>query len=123
MAKSLLIIASCIFIGAIGQFLLKSGMDKVGRVTIESLSNPVGLITSVAKTPVVIIGLLMYMVGAALWLIVLSRENLSFAYPLIGSTYILVVLISRFLLNETVSPIRWVGALIISLGVVLITRS
>jgi multidrug transporter EmrE-like cation transporter len=123
MAKSLLLIATCVVLGVIGQLFLKSGMVQVGRITAASLSNPVQLMEKVIKTPIIPIGFLFYIVGSVLWLIVLSRENLSFAYPLIGSTYILIVLLSRVVFHETVTPLRWLGALVISAGVFLITRS
>ena len=55
-------------------------------------------------------------------MIVLSTVDLSFAYPFLGVTYVMILLVSKFILKEDVNPLRWVGALIITAGVVVISR-
>ncbi|MCL4378502.1 MAG: EamA family transporter [Actinobacteria bacterium] len=47
---------------------------------------------------------------------------MSFAYPFIGLTYVLILIVSKFILKESVNPIRWIGAAIITIGVVVISR-
>jgi drug/metabolite transporter (DMT)-like permease len=54
---------------------------------------------------------------------VLSRASLSFAYPIVSITYVLILLFDRFVLNESVSPLRWAGVLCIVAGIVLISRT
>ncbi|MBU4483303.1 MAG: EamA family transporter, partial [Actinobacteria bacterium] len=66
--------------------------------------------------------LFLYVISAAIWLIVLSAVDLSFAYPFIGFTYVMVLVLSKFILKEDVNPIRWAGALIITIGVIVISR-
>jgi drug/metabolite transporter (DMT)-like permease len=57
-------------------------------------------------------------------MIVLSRVNLSFAYPMIALTYVLVPLAAWLFLNEpAIPPIRWVGMCVIIVGVVLVAQS
>ena len=70
----------------------------------------------------VLTGLFLYLISAAIWLIVLSTVDLSFAYPFLGFTYVMVLVLSKFILKEDVNPIRWIGALIITAGVVIISR-
>jgi len=48
--------------------------------------------------------------------------DLSFAYPFIGLTYVMVLVLSRFILKEDVNLIRWAGAIIITIGVIVISR-
>jgi drug/metabolite transporter (DMT)-like permease len=54
---------------------------------------------------------------------VLSRTSLSFAYPFAAITYILIVLFDRFVLDETVPPLRWMGVALIAVGIVLVART
>ncbi len=106
-----------------GQLLLKMGMNNVGPITGDDVRNGVSTIIKVATTPQVVIGLSLYFISAAVWLIVLSRVELSFAYPLLASSYIVVLFASPYLFNEQVTAVRVGGAVLISLGVILISRS
>ena len=58
-----------------------------------------------------------------LWLLALSDLNISYAFPLLSVGYILVALLAQLLLGESVSTRRWVAIAVISLGVILISRS
>ncbi len=123
MAKSLIMIFFSISLAVGGQLLLKTGMNAIGPITGEEVRNGASTIVKVAANPQVVIGLMLYFVSAAIWLVVLSRVDLSFAYPLLGSSYIVVLIASRFLFNEPVTMVRLSGTLLISLGVILISRS
>lgn len=123
MFKSIALIFTCIAIGVAGQLLLKSGMTKIGRIDSVVLANPVPVLGKLVTSPIILLAISLYIVGTLLWLVVLSRENLSFAYPMLGFSYVLIVLISKVLLGEPVTLMRLAGAATISLGVVLITKS
>lgn len=123
MSKSLMMIFLSISLAVGGQLLLKTGMNAIGPITGDDVRTGASTITKVIANPQVVIGLLLYFVSAAVWLIVLSRVDLSFAYPLLGSSYIIVLFAARFLFNEPVTAVRMGGVLLISLGVILITRS
>lgn len=103
-----------------GQLLLKAGMDKVGYIGASRLGRPVSLLASVAKTPQVILGLTLFGLSAATWLLVLSRVPLSFAYPFAGLTYILTSLFAKFVLHEKVPNLRWAGIALIIAGIVTV---
>jgi drug/metabolite transporter (DMT)-like permease len=62
-------------------------------------------------------------ISAASWLVILSRVELSYAYPLISIGYILVMILSKYLFNETLTGYRIAGTLLICGGVFMITRS
>lgn len=123
MVKSVALIFACILIGVTGQLLLKTGMSKIGRIDTVALNNPLGVLGKVAANPIIILALGIYILGTLLWLVVLSRENLSFAYPMLGLSYVLIVLVSKLVLGEPVTLTRMIGAATISLGVIIITRS
>lgn len=106
-----------IIIAAIAQIVLKSG--------IGSANTAVGLLEFFIKTltsPIVILGLGLYGLGAVLWLIVLSREDVSFAYPLVSFAYVLAIFLSAIFLKEHVTPGRIIGSLLIMLGIFVIAR-
>lgn len=63
------------------------------------------------------VGILLYGLSALSWLWVLSRAHLSFAYPILGLTFPIIVGLSAILFAEHVSPLRWLGVGIIVLGV------
>jgi len=119
---SIALILLSITIAVGGQLLLKVGMNKIG-VDPTGLAEIKILFAGVIKSPVVILGLLCYVLSAAIWLVVLSAVDLSFAYPFIGFSYVLVLVLSKFVLKEDVNPIRWIGAAVITAGVILISRS
>ena len=60
---------------------------------------------------------------AVIWLMVLSRASLSFAYPFASLSYLVIVLASRFILHESVPPLRWAGVGLIMVGIVLVAQT
>ncbi|MBA7509060.1 4-amino-4-deoxy-L-arabinose-phosphoundecaprenol flippase subunit ArnE [subsurface metagenome] len=122
LGSSILLILFSISIAVAGQILLKIGVNRIGIVDFGDLEALKQLFFGVIKSPLVISGLFLYVISAAIWLVVLSAVDLSFAYPFIGLTYVMVLILSRFILKEDVNLIRWAGALIITIGVIVISR-
>lgn len=112
-----------VLLATVGQFLLKSGMDRVGYVGADRLKRPLDLALAAMKTPHIIIGLAVFGVSAAVWLIVLSRVPLSTAYPFAGITYVTTTLVGRYFLGEHVPGMRWLGVVLIVTGIVIVGRS
>ena len=69
------------------------------------------------------VGLFLYGLAALCWLWVLSRAQLSFAYPVLALSFPIVVGLSAFFFSEAISPMRWVGVAAIVVGVSLIART
>lgn len=103
-----------------GQFALKSAMDRVGRIGTAQVSAAGDTIMRAAKEPRLWVGLGLFGISALFWLVVLSRTPLSVAYPFVGITYILVVIVSRVFLHEHVPALRWIGVLVVALGIALV---
>lgn len=118
MVNPLALVLAAVALGAVGQFLMKSGMNRVGAIDSVSL----GMFTRMFSNPMVILGFATYGVSSICYLAALSRLDLSVAYPMVGLGYILVMLISWLFLHEPVSPVRWLGALLIVGGVWLVGR-
>lgn len=106
-----------ITISAIAQIILKLGVG--------DLSAKTGLIHFFSKaltSPGVIIGLGLYGLGAMLWLIVLSKEDVSFAFPLVSFAYVIAIVLSALILKEQVTLPRIIGSLVIIVGIFIIAR-
>jgi drug/metabolite transporter (DMT)-like permease len=117
-AVALLLVAICLTVT--GELLLKHGMNRIGVLNLTAL---LPTIPKIVRNPFVLGGFAFIGAGAVFWLAVISRVDLSFAYPMLSLGYILVLLFSALILREPVSGIRWLGAVVICIGVYLITRS
>jgi len=111
-----------VLLNASAQLLLKEGMNRIGHFafTWENIW-PIGL--QIASNPFVIIGLGCYVFSVVFWLLVLSRTDVSYAYPLVSIGYIVTAIAASLFLHETLSMQRIIGIVIIMLGVYLITRT
>lgn len=120
--KNVLLILVCVALGVAGQLLLKQGMS-ADRDAVDRVSEVVPRLMKAATNPMVIAGFLLYGLSAALWLIVLTRAELSWAYPMLSLGYVLVVFLSRILFHEAVTAPRLIGTLVVVAGVWLIART
>lgn len=107
-----------VFFAVAGQLTLKSAMDSVGRIGKDSALGDV--VMRAAKEPLLWLGLFLFGISALFWLVVLSRVRLSVAYPVVGVSYIVIVLFARFRLHEQVPPLRWLGVVVIAVGIAII---
>ena len=64
-----------------------------------------------------------YAASVILWIVVLSKVEVSFAYPLLSIGYVVVALVGWRFFGESLSAIRFVGIVIICIGVYLISKS
>ena len=94
-------------LGVAGQVTLKLGMNRVGAIELAGLTSAATIASRVFSVPLVWIGLLCYGVSALLWMVILSRLDLSTAYLMLASMYVLIPLASWLFLGERVPPLRW----------------
>lgn len=121
LASALILILISTAFGVAGQTALKLGVDKPGMA--ETATGVVSVISLIFKSPLVLLGLAFYALGALAWIAVLARLDLSMAYPFLALNFVLVTLSGRFLLGETVPPLRWLGILVIIAGILLVAKS
>ena len=98
-------------------------MNHVGTIDATSVAHPVETLSNVFRSPMVWVGLALYGLGAVAWLIVLSRLDLSFAYPFLALSYAITPVLAWRFLGEPVSALRWIGITVIILGVVIVSRT
>ncbi len=111
-----------VLLNAAAQLCLKEGMRRIGHFDfVWANFIPIGL--QVAGNIFVLGGLFLYVVSVAVWLLVLSRVEVSFAYPLLSVGYIVNAVAGYYLFQENLSLPRISGIVIICVGVYFVTRS
>src|SRR3989338_9364613 len=106
-----------IIISAIAQIILKTGIGST-----STSGGILGFFIKTLTSPVVLLGLGLYGLGALLWLIVLSKEDVSFAFPLVSFAYVIAIVLSAVILKENVTLPRIIGSIIIMTGIAIIAR-
>lgn len=100
-----------------GQFFLKIGASKLGKVLI---TNALSHIISIVTVPELIAGLASYGLGAVAYILLLTRVKLSIAAPCVSLVYVFSVLLGWLVFKESMPSIRLVGLSFIVIGVILV---
>ena len=118
---AVIIILVNILLGSVGQISLRYGASHLGdlRPGHGILMSMLGAVKGILS-PYIFLGLLLYAVSAVLWILVLNQVRLSFAYPMISLSYVIVVLLSAVILHEKVPTVTIAGLVFICAGVSLI---
>ena len=122
MSRTIILAIFVVALAVCGQTLLKYGVLQVGGVSFSTGEVWAG-IRKVLSVPYILIGLAIYAVAGVLWLDVLSRLDLTMAYPMAGMSYVFALFIGALLFGETVSYWRILGVVLICGGVIVISRS
>jgi multidrug transporter EmrE-like cation transporter len=121
--RHLLIVAAAFGL-LVSQLLMKQGVTRGGPITVGSLEQLWGLIQRILTTPTLFIGYVLSFATGLVWLVILSRVDLSYAVPLMTGIYFLMLLLTSVLvLRESVTPGHWLGTLLIVVGIYLTARS
>lgn len=105
---------------AVAQILLKRGMLTIGAL---DLTSPVATVFKVVFQPFVFAGLCVFVISMASHLFVLSKVELSFAYPFLSLAYVVVLAFAWFGFGEQVGLIRIAGVALICAGTFLVAQS
>lgn len=111
-----------VLLNAAAQLLLKAGVNAVGAITIDRAT----LFTTACRVLMqwpVLAGLTLYVVSVGVWIVGLSRVDVSIAYPMLSLGYVVNALAAWYLFGEMIGPLRVLGILLILAGVFLIARS
>ena len=111
-----------VLLNAGAQLLLKAGVRQVGHFDF-TLANawPVG--TTLATNLPILGGLSCYVVSVVVWILALSRVEVSIAYPMLSIGYVVNAILAYMLFGEAVGPQRLIGIAVIIIGVVIVARS
>lgn len=105
-----------------GQLVLKRAVT--GLKPVLQTGGPLEFLLGAATSPLVIAALSLQVLGYVAWMFVLSKEKLSVAFALSGSSfYLLMALASWYFFDERLGAMQWLGLLLISTGVILVTTA
>jgi len=107
----------------VNQILLKSTVNSLGFSFSWHLVKFFKFIFKIMLTPVIWVGLFFSTTSLCIWLFVLSKADLNFAFSADSMHYIFIALASKFILKEKVSWQRWLGILSIIVGIVFVSLS
>ena len=116
--KYLVLVAMVVF-GSTGDLLLKTGMDHLGPISIHHWPHAILAIFN----PWVALGIVSLIIFFAAYSTALSWADLTYVMPATSIGYVVIALLSVFVLHEHVSVLRWIGIALISGGVAVIGKS
>jgi drug/metabolite transporter (DMT)-like permease len=113
-------ILGTVCLSAVAQVALKIGTRSLSSSAGKGLPE---VILSVASSPFIWLGLGIYGASVLAWLWVLSKTDVSVAYPFVGISFVLTAVMGAVLLHENVSPLRIAGTALVIFGCILIAKS
>jgi len=122
MTKFIPLILFTVLTNFLSQIMLKKGMMSLPKFALNA-GEIAGSVFAIVFNPWVFFGLIMMVISMGSHLIVLSRVEISFAYPFLGLSFVLITLWGYFALGEDVTIWRVAGVLLICSGVALVARS
>ena len=117
---NIILILLSVLLNCAAQLLIRKGMLIEGEVGMQNMLSHVGsMITNVWLWG----AMLCYALSIFLWMSVLSKVEVSYAYPFLSVGYVVSAIAGYALFNENLSPVRIAGIIVICIGVILISRS
>ena len=111
-----------VLLNAGAQLLLKAGVKPLGALSVEA-STLLATIGRVLTQLPILVGLACYVVSVGVWLIALSRVEVSLAYPMLSLGYVVNAVAAYWLFGEALGPMRCAGIAIILVGVYVVART
>jgi multidrug transporter EmrE-like cation transporter len=116
------LILTGVLLNAGAQLLLKAGVQPLGALSVN-LHNFVPTTLRVLSQWPILLGLSFYVISVGVWIVGLSRVQVSIAYPMLSLGYVVNALAAWYLFGEALGPMRWAGMMLILAGVLVISRS
>lgn len=120
--KYIVFILFTVLTNAAAQLMLKYGMMQLGPLSFAGV-NPVVKVLQIVFSPWVFAGLATFVISMASHLYVLSKVELSFAYPFLSLAYVAVAVFAYFVFREDLNALRIAGIGFICVGTILIAQS
>jgi multidrug transporter EmrE-like cation transporter len=121
-AVSASLILTGVLLNAVAQLLLKAGTNAIGHFQFSAENIlPVGM--KLFTQPYIVTGTACYVVSLVVWLLALSRVEVSVAYPMLSIGYVINAIAAWYFFGEAVTVTRLIGIGIIILGVYIVARS
>ena len=118
----MLLIMCSVLLSSIAQIILKLGMSSSSVIMAIQSQSTLSIIQSIATNIYVIGGLTLYFASAVVWLFVLAKVDVSFAYPFVGLGFVVTMLLAYFIGGEALTSTKIVGTLCIAVGVAIMAQ-
>ena len=119
---SLALVLTGVFLNAIAQLCLKAGSAELAGVQLQ-FSNAAALVGRLAHNGPILAGLSCYAISVVVWIVALSRVNVSVAYPMLSLGYIVNAAGAWWFFDEDVTLVRISGMVVIGIGTWLVAQS
>ena len=121
---NLALVLLSVFLSTSAQLILKLGANKIGHLESEATKG----LSLISYLPIylnlyVVLGLAIYVISAATWIFVLTKVEISTAYPMISLGFIMTFVFGVYFFDESVSVSKISGTLLIVLGCLLVARA
>lgn len=113
--RVILVMLVAVLAVSVGEAMLSKGMKMTNAVT-----GGTGAQLRSVLNPTVIGGTFLMALYFGCYLLALRWADLSFVLPLTALSYLLGAILAKYYLGEMVTPVRWMGAIVITLGVVIV---
>jgi drug/metabolite transporter (DMT)-like permease len=121
--KTYLLILLMVVFGPLGNVLLGKGMKGIGAVSLSTPAEAINVLSRVLASGTIWLGIGSLISFFVAYTLVLSWADYSYVQPASSVAYAVVALLAHYMLREVVSPLRWLGVLIICLGVVVVGQT
>jgi drug/metabolite transporter (DMT)-like permease len=113
-----LVLISMVLFSALGDVCLSRGMKSVGAIAASHLLSLVPALFN----PWVMLGICFLLGFFATYSATLSWADLTYAVPATAFSYVLIAILSTFFLGENVTVTRWIGIILVTLGVGVVAQ-
>ncbi|HTH28546.1 MAG TPA: EamA family transporter [Sphingobium sp.] len=117
-----LLILVSVAMSSLAQLILKFGMASAPVQRVIGAGDALPIALTVGMNPLVVVGLALYFLSAVVWLFVLSRIELSTAYPFVALGFVFTALLARIFIGESFTPAKIIGTILIIAGVLIVAR-
>ena len=119
-AKSLILFVSAITLEVVATVLFKKGTSRLANSLRKGWLSHLDNIINALKTKEIALGIFLYIIEYILWIAFLASVEISRAFPLSSIQIVLILLASKFILKERITQRRWIGGLLIMIGIYLV---
>jgi len=121
--KTYLLISLMVIFGPLGNVLLGKGMKRIGAASIGTTTGAIDLLSRVLTSGTIWLGIGSLITFFVAYMLVLSWADYSYVQPASSVAYGMVALLAHFMLREVVTPTRWMGVLLICVGVLVVGQT
>ncbi len=118
--KTYLLILLMVTFGPLGNVLLGKGMKRIGAASLGTPAEALDVLSRVLTSGTIWLGIGSLITFFVAYMLVLSWADYSYVQPASAVAYGMVALLAHFMLREVVTPMRWLGVLVICLGVLVV---